>query len=291
MHKALGKGLGALIPIGSIEPRGKVEEIDIESIFPNKYQSRINFDEKGLNELADSIKERGLIQPIIVCPTEKGRYQLVAGERRLRASKLAGFKRIPAIVRNVQDRELFEYSLIENIQREDLNPLEEAGAYERLMEEFGLTQEELAQRLGKKRSSVANIVRLLNLPTEIRDSISKEEISSGHARAILSIKDDNRKKMIAQKIIRERLTVREAEKLTSSFSQSVSKKSKRKQSSQSPEIKEIEEKLQKILGTKVEIKLASKKRDKIQGSLDIQFYSQSDLERIIDIIMGSGLHS
>ncbi|MFQ5892545.1 MAG: ParB/RepB/Spo0J family partition protein, partial [Candidatus Methanofastidiosia archaeon] len=162
MYKALGKGLEALIPTDALQTQGKVVEIDIENIVPNKYQARIHFDEKGLSELADSIHQRGLIQPIIVSLSQVGMYQLIAGERRWRAAKLAGHKHIPAIVRNVhQDREMFEYALIENIQREDLNPIEEASAYVRLMEEFHLTQEELAERLGKKRSSVANSVRLL----------------------------------------------------------------------------------------------------------------------------------
>ena len=171
MHKALGKGLEALIPQASYETKGKVAELDIDSVVPNKYQARIHFDEKGLEELADSIRERGLVQPIMVTPLEKGQYQLIAGERRWRASKLAGYKRIPAIIKDVSDRDLFEFSLIENIQREDLSPLEEASAYEKLMAQFDLTQEELSHRLGKNRSSVANTVRLLHLPEEIRESI------------------------------------------------------------------------------------------------------------------------
>lgn len=284
MHKALGKGLGALIPTDALETKDKVVEIDIENIFPNKYQSRIKFDEKGLSELADSIRQRGLIQPIIVSPSQVGKYQLIAGERRWKAAKLAGYKRIPAIVRYVQEREMFEWSLIENIQREDLNPIEEGTAYERMMEEFHLTQEELAQHLGKKRSSVANIMRLLNLPEGIKDSIAQDKISPGHARAILSVKDDGKRKLLAQKVIKEHLTVRETEEMAAKFSLPAKRKVLGKRRRKGPEIQELEERLQGILGTKVEIKMADKRSGRFKGTLEIQFYSQEDLERISKII-------
>jgi len=275
--------LEALIPTDSPEAKGRIVEIDIGNIVPNKYQTRLNFDEKSLGELADSIRERSLIQPIIVSPSGRDKYELITGERRWRAAKIAGYKRIPAIIRDLKDRERFECSLIENIQREDLNPIEEAMAYERMMDEFNLTQEKLAQRLGKKRSSIANTLRLLNLPEEIIKAIIKNKMSSGHARAILSVRDGKGRNMLAQRIIKEHLSVRETEELAARLSSS-KRRVKGKRRTKSAELQELEERLQRVFGTKVEIRVTGKKGGKIQGALEIHFYSQEDLERILEYI-------
>lgn len=212
----LGKGLGALISDAGkeegINPNGRYIEIYIEQIKPNPFQPRQEFQEKELRELAQSIDENGIIQPITVRHIKPESYQLIAGERRWRASQLVGLKKIPAIIRDYTDQQMMETALIENLQREDLNPIEEAQAYQRMMEEFSMTQEEVANKVGKSRSSIANIVRLLNLPSKIQMLVSRETISMGHARTILAIKDINKQIKIADYVIENNLSVRETEK-------------------------------------------------------------------------------
>jgi ParB family chromosome partitioning protein len=288
MRKALGRGIEALIPkVSRITPL-EVINIDINEIKPNKYQSRIQFDEEKLKELADSIKREGVVQPVIVSPSGKN-YQIVAGERRWRAAKMAELKEIPAVVRKVSDREMFEISLIENIQREDLNPIEEATAFERLMKEFNLTQQELADHLGKTRSTVANTLRLLNLPDEIKEFVSLNLISSGHARALLSIEGEKNRVALARKIIKEKLTVRETENIVERLRFKRARSGKRVTGKErSPELIALEEELQRILGTKVRIKSTASGRIKeggrIRGRIEIEYYSLEDLERIVEVL-------
>ncbi len=277
MRKALGKGLEALIPeIGNalltpiVNAEGTIK-IPVAKIKPNKYQSREKFDETELKTLADSILEHGLAQPITVRPSnENGTYELVMGERRWRAAMLAGLSEIPAIIKPLSEKECFVISLIENLQRSDLNPIEEAKGYKRLMKEFNLTQEDLAKTLGKSRSTVANITRLLSLPRNIQDAISEGKITEGHARAIASIDDPMKQRLLLERIINQQLTVRDVEK--------ISKNSKKSKSKKDSNIIAVEEELQRLLGTKVEIKYRGGK-----GKIIVSCVSLNDLNRIINI--------
>ncbi|MDO8734109.1 MAG: ParB/RepB/Spo0J family partition protein [Elusimicrobiota bacterium] len=278
MRKALGKGLEALIPeIGNalltpiINAEGIIK-IPVAKIKPNKYQSRKKFDEAELKTLADSILEHGLAQPITVRPSnENGTYELVMGERRWRASMLAGLSEIPAIIKPLSEKECFVISLIENLQRSDLNPIEEAKGYKRLMGEFNLTQEDLAKTLGKSRSTIANITRLLSLPQTIQDAISEGKITEGHARAIASIDDPMKQRLLLERIINQQLTVRDVEK--------ISKNSKKSKSKKDSNIIAVEEELQRILGTKVEIKYRGGK-----GKIIVSCASLNELNRIIEML-------
>lgn len=277
--RGLGKGLSALISddliLNEKNEKETVEYISIDLISPNKNQPRKSMDESALNELANSIKVHGLIQPIIVRKVDK-RYEIIAGERRWRACEIAGLKEIPCIVKDVGDGESSKYALIENIQREDLNPIEEALAYKRLMEEYNLTQEELAKELGKSRSYIANTVRLLNLPEKVIEYITAGKLTAGHGKALLSIKDENKQLQIAEEIINNDLNVREAENITSKKA-----KGKEKDNKKDPYIVEIEENLMRILGTKVNLVQGKKK-----GKIEIEYYTNEDLERILDILKG-----
>ena len=290
MRKALGKGIEALIPKVSRVAPMEVVSIDINKIKPNKYQSRTQFDQEKLKELANSIKREGVVQPIIVSPSGEN-YQLVVGERRWWAAKMAELKEIPAVVRRVTDREMFEISLIENIQRENLNPIEEAQAFQRLMKEFNLTQQELADHLGKTRSTVANILRLINLPEEIREFVSRKLISAGHARVLLSIAGEKKRIDLARKILKEKLTVRETEDIVERLRVKRIPSEKRvARKEKSPEVVELEEELQRILGTKVRIKSTRSGRfspgegGKVRGKIEIEYYSLEDLERIVELL-------
>jgi len=290
MRKALGKGIEALIPKVSRVAPMEVVNIDINKIKPNKYQSRMQFDQEKLKELANSIKREGVVQPIIVSPSGEN-YQLVAGERRWWAAKMAELKEIPAVVRNVSNREMFEISLIENIQREDLNPVEEATAFERLMKEFNLTQQGLADHLGKTRSTVANTLRLMNLPEEIKEFVSRRLISAGHARALLSIQGEKKQIELARRIIKQKLPVRETEDIVERLRLKRTASGKRiAEKEKSPEVIELEEELQRILGTKVRIKSTGSGRfspgqgAKVRGKIEIEYYSLEDLERIVDLL-------
>ncbi|MGB9812591.1 MAG: ParB/RepB/Spo0J family partition protein [Thermovenabulum sp.] len=278
--KALGKGLSALIPIEE-DKEIKIEEIDIEKIFSRENQPRQKFDEEKLIELADSIKEHGIIQPIILKKTDKG-YEIVAGERRWRAAKIAGLKRIPAVIKELNKEKMMEIALIENIQREDLNPLEEANAYKTLMEECGMTQEELAKKIGKSRSFIANTIRLLNLEDEIKEMIIEGKITSGHARALLSVEDPVERIRLAKKIADENISVRDVENIVKQKNERGEKKRKKEKEETKKEmnnLNSIEEMLKEALGTKVCIK-GNEKR----GKIEIEFYSEEELERIIELI-------
>jgi len=277
--QALGKGLGALIPDRSTlaDKRKKalgISEIDIDKIIPNDYQPRKVFNEDKLKELAASIKEQGLIQPVIVHKAGSG-FQLIVGERRWRASRLAGLKTIPAQIKEATKREFYEMALIENIQREDLNPLEVAEAYKRLQDEFKLTQEGLAKRLGKERSTVTNFLRILQLPKEVKQDLASGMLSMGHAKAILSLESGGDQIAAASSIVKKGLSVREAEALVTRLKNPPRQKKK----GQSHELHAVEEKLKKVLGTKVRITERSK-----GGRIMIEYYTPEDLDRILEKI-------
>jgi ParB family chromosome partitioning protein len=276
--RGLGKGLGALIPMDE-KGEENVTEIPLKEIFANQNQPRKNFDEDKLKELAESMKEHGVLQPVILRKKTKG-YELVAGERRWRAAKMAGLEKIPAIVKELSDADVMEIALIENLQREDLNPLEEAMAYKQLMDEFGMTQEELSKRVGKSRSQIANTVRLLNLEKEIKDLIADEKLTAGHARALLAIEDKNERIKLAKKISEENLSVRQIEEIVKVKSSKKNADKNKRNQDINPAFLDISEKLQGILGTRVKIK-GSEKR----GKIEIEFYSEDELERILETIM------
>jgi len=277
--QALGKGLGALIPdLSVLDDKEKkalgIIDIELDKIIPNEYQPRKVFNDEKLRELAASIKEQGVIQPVIVHRTGAG-YQLIAGERRWRASRLAGLKTIPSLVKEATKREFLEMALIENIQREDLNPLEAAEAYKRLQDEFKLTQEDLAKRVGKERSTVTNFLRLLGLPKEIKQELATGALTMGHAKAILSLERVRDQMRAAFTIVKKGLSVREAETLSSRLKTPP----KEKKARLSHELKSIEEKLRKALGTKVVITAKSK-----GGRIVVEYYSAEELERILQKI-------
>lgn len=286
VHQALGKGLEALIPKSQITPTvtvggEQIVKIPVEKIKPNRYQPRNEFKDENLQELANSIKEKGLLQPLIITPSlVPGEYELIAGERRLRATKLAGLTELPVIIRSeVTEQERLQISLIENLQREDLNPLEEAQAYQQLIKEFGLTQEELAQRLGKSRAAIANTLRLLSLPQEIKEAVINRTISAGHARSLVGLESMEIQKLV-QRIINERLTVRETEKIAERLKVDRLKlKRKKSRLLAGPELVSAEEDLQRFLGTKVKIKGSGKK-----GKIEIYYYSLDELNRIINLL-------
>lgn len=272
----LGRGLDALIPTEQ-EGIETIQEINIDEIVVNNKQPRKDFDEEKLEELAASMEQHGVLQPVILRKIGRG-YELVAGERRWRAAAKAGIKKIPAVVKELSDGDVLEIALIENLQREDLNPIEEASAYKQLMDEFGLTQEELAKRVGKSRSQIANTLRLLNLEEEILKFIFEGKLTAGHARALLSIEDKKLRYGLAKKISNEGLSVRQAEQLAQNLLQKKEKKSSR-QTTINPIMSGIAEKLQQSLGTKVRIR-GSEKR----GKIEIEFYSSEELERILEVI-------
>jgi ParB family chromosome partitioning protein len=272
MKTALGKGLEALIP----EKGEEVVYLDIDRIFPGEQQPRKMFRDDSLRELAASIKEKGVLQPVIVSRVGDGTFRLVTGERRWRASSLAGLKKIPVLIKNVASKDSLEIALIENIQREDLNPMEAADAFSRLIIEFNLTQEDLSDRVGKDRATIANHLRLLKLPEEVKSFINNGSLSMGHAKAILAIEGKTNQIDAARKIIKKGLSVREAELL----SKKISGPSKAKASGD-PQISSLEEKLIKSLGTKVRIINKGKR-----GKIEIEYYSFEELERLLDVLLG-----
>jgi ParB family chromosome partitioning protein len=277
--QALGKGLGALIPdLSALDDKERnalgIIEVELDKIIPNEFQPRKVFNDEKLKELAASIKEQGVIQPIIVHKAGTG-YQLIAGERRWRASRLAGLKTIPALVKEATKRELLEMALIENIQREDLNPLEAAEAYKRLQDEFKLTQDDLAKRVSKERSTVTNFLRLLGLPKEVKNDLSTGALSMGHAKAILSLERVRDQIQAAAQIVKKGLSVRESEALAARLKNPP----KEKKAKLSHDLKSVEEKLRKALGTKVSIASRSK-----GGRIVIEYYSIEELDRILEKI-------
>jgi len=282
-RKALGRGLDALLP-GSVSDLLSGEEllqIPVEEIKPNPDQPRKDFDEENLKSLAESIKSQGVLQPVLVRKADKG-YELIAGERRLRASQIAGLKRIPAVViKETDPAVLFFFSLVENLQREDLNPIEEAQAYQHLMEDFNLTQEQIAGKVGKSRPVVANSMRLLKLPEEIKQLIIKNKLSAGHARALLAVEDEDRQIRLGKLAVSKALSVERLEILARADKPSPrhKRKSTRKVSRKKPEWKAHEDQLSRYLGYKVKIVPKGK-----GGQITIDFYSDHDLKRILEIL-------
>lgn len=292
--KSLGKGLGALFQdspdqdtgvrdiiseidqIGSPKADGKnviiLKTVDVE---PNMAQPRKHFDEEKLEALADSIKEHGVVQPILVSPTKSGTYKIVAGERRWRASKLAGIKEIPCIIRSFDDKQTMEIALVENLQREDLNPIEEAEGYQQLIETFNLTQDEVGQKVGKSRSAIANSLRLNNLSKDIKAMVVDGRLSQGHARALLPVEDKKLQLDMANRIISAGLNVRQTEAMVASSGKEPAEK-KELNPIMKRFYKEAEKNLSSRLGTKVKIKEGSKK-----GKIEIEYYSKDDLERLL----------
>jgi ParB family chromosome partitioning protein len=280
-RQVLGKGLDALIPAETFEetaPSGYLE-CDIDLIHPNRYQPRSRFNEDDMRDLADSIRAQGIIQPLLVTRSEDG-YELVAGERRLRAARMAGLKKVPTVVKEVADSDLLEMSLVENIQRDDLNAMEEADAYHRLTTEFGLTQEQAAQRVGKSRSTVANFLRLRQLPGEIKASIVEKKLSMGHARALLGLETTAQQQAAWRMVMAKKLSVRETERLVSRMQkQSAAPPARGPRAPLEKYLRDIADDLSHHFGTRVEIKRRGKK-----GKVQIEFYSDDDLNRLIELL-------
>lgn len=279
-NKGLGRGLGALLTNTEMineEIKGSIVELKINDIAPNADQPRKQFDQEKLQELAASIRENGVIQPIIVCKAEKG-YKIVAGERRWRASRMAGLSVVPAIVRDLTNLQVLQHALIENIQRQDLNPLEEALALEKLITDHEMTQESLAKVVGRSRPAIANTLRLLNLPDSIRHHVMNEELTAGHARALLALPDEDIQVKAANLIIGKALNVRETEKLVKKLQQP-SRQIKTVDEAYQLSVKEVERELTSNLGTKVRLKDRNGK-----GSIVIDYFSNDDLNRILTLL-------
>ncbi len=286
----LGKGLDSMIPSKkSSESNEQIKDmdvsretlIDINDIEPNHDQPRRHFDEDGLQELTDSIRQYGIVQPLIIQKKEEG-FEIVAGERRWRAARIAGLKKVPAIVKNYSEREVLEIALIENIQREDLNPIEEAQAYKRLIEEFNLKQDEVAEKVAKSRVTVTNSLRLLKLGSVAQQMLMDELITSGHARALLPIENVKIQSEIATRILDENLSVRETEKLVKGVLAETKKRGKNKPPSINTLLyREFEDKVKEIIGTKVTIN----QKNKHKGIIELEYYSEDDLERIVDLLL------
>ncbi|KFA90851.1 ParB/RepB/Spo0J family partition protein [Archangium violaceum] len=294
--RALGRGLSALIPQAAPPPaaaaaaavavlpepppppKGSVLKLPIEAIHRDTLQPRRHFDEEKLRELTESIKAQGVLMPVLVRKDGEG-YKIIAGERRWRASQLAGLHEIPAIVREVTEVEAFELALVENLQRADLNPMEEAEGYHRLVEEFGLTQDQVAQRVGKERSTVANALRLLGLPPEVKNMVAEGNLSAGHARALLGVPRIPEMTELAQQVAARKLSVRDTEKLVQQ-SKGGKAKDSGKPAKVSPQVKALTEELQRILGTKV--RLVEKTGGK--GTIEVDYFSYDDLDRILKVL-------
>lgn len=293
----LGRGLDALIPAKAASEKETVKKsqtaaktekktapvitekkVKISSVEPNRSQPRKHFDEDALLELAESIKQYGVLQPLLVSD-KKGYYEIIAGERRWRAAKIAGLKEIPVIVKEFTEQEVVEISLIENIQREDLNPIEEAMAYKRLLDEFHLKQDEIAERVAKSRTAVTNSMRLLKLDEKVQQMLIDEMISAGHARAILALPDKEMQASVATKVFDEKMSVRETEKLVKTLMEPPREKNVEKNTTEDAVYESLEEKMKAIMGTKVIIN--RKKNDK--GKIEIEYYSRDELERLIEL--------
>jgi len=280
-RQALGKGLGSLLPE---RPRGPISEtllqLDVDKVTPNPSQPRQSFDEEELQDLAASIRAAGILQPVLVRDTGSG-YELIAGERRLRAARMAGLNTIPAMVQQVEVQRSLEMALIENIQRQQLNPIEEASAFASLMHEHGLTQEAVAEKVGRKRSSIANTIRLLKLPASVRDMVREGRLSAGHAKALLSLGNDEEILRAAEEMTREPMSVRDAEELSRGKKAPPSVPAA-SATALDPNVQDAELRLQRALGTKVRIKMLPGGK----GRIEIEFYSEEELERLFESIEG-----
>lgn len=279
-RKALGRGLDALIPKPPLEAAFGAREVDVNLLSPNPHQPRLGYSDRGMNELMESIRANGIIEPLVVRPKEGG-YQIIVGERRWRAAKKLGLTRVPVVIKDVQEEKLLELALIENLQREDLNPLEEARAYAMLLDKFQLTQEEISRQVGKDRSSVANYLRLLKLPKSVQQEVLAENLTMGHARALLSLDDQETQLQVCQRIKEGRLSVREAERLVKRLKEGI--RAKAPVLPPDPFIRAAEERLQRKLGTKVSIRRKAK-----GGRIEIEYYSEQDLQRLFSLLISSG---
>ena len=275
-RRALGKGLKALIPEKGLASGEKIVYLSVSEVRPNKYQPRETFNAEKQKELIASIKEKGVVQPILVRPCVAGGYELIAGERRLRAVKTLAIAEIPAIIKTVNDLEALELSLIENLQRQELNPIEEAHSYNRLMDEFNFTQDKIAEVIGRDRATIANTIRLLKLPKKIQDYVSSGDISMGHARALISLSDEKTQLKLCERIVKQGLSVRAIENVVSKPGFKLVKK---RPQTQDQYTASVEEELQRIFQTRVRI-LHGRKR----GRISIEYYSKDDLERILSIL-------
>ncbi|MEK4222098.1 ParB/RepB/Spo0J family partition protein [Bacillus sp. FSL W8-0116] len=280
MAKGLGKGIDALFK--NLEPANEevIKEVKLKELRPNPYQPRKIFHKEKIKELEQSIAEHGVLQPLIVRKSIKG-YEIVAGERRFRAAKEAGLEKVPVIVREMKDEQMMELAVLENLQREDLTPIEEAAAYQMLMDKLGLTQEELANRLGKSRPHIANHLRLLSLPPEIQAYISDGKISMGHGRALLGLKKKEKLPYLVGKVMKEHLNVRQLEKLIQQLNENVSRETKKKKEEKDVFLKEQESILRDRLGTNVVIRQG---KNKEKGKIEIEFFSKEDLNRILQLL-------
>ena len=292
-RSALGKGLGALLSDADTfkkssedengDPRPDAVFVPVENIEANPFQPRSEFEEEALEELSDSIKLHGVIQPITVRKMEEGKYQLIAGERRWRASKLAGLEKVPAYVRTADDQQMLEMAIIENVQRADLNPMEVALSYQRLIHECNLRQEDLGNRVGKKRSTVTNYLRLLKLPPDIQAGLRKKEISMGHARAMVNIEDADKQLYVFNKIVKQDLSVRKTEELIRQMAEEAEGKPKAENKPMSDAQRamlDVQQRLSSQFGTKVRLQSA----DGDQGEIKISFYSKDDLNRLLELL-------
>lgn len=280
MARGLGKGIGALFPTETLENvhnEDQIEKIALQKLIVNPFQPRKTFDDETIEELAQSIKEHGIIQPIVV-RTKGKKYEIVVGERRFRAAKLAKLDEIPAIVRNLTEDQMMELAILENLQREDLTPIEEAEAYQSLVEKLNFTQEELAKRLGKSRPYITNHLRLLQLPEDVRKLVNTGELSMGHGRTLLGLKNKRRIPEIAEKVIKHSLNVRQLEVLIKQLNEEVSRETE-KPVKKDIFVQSTETQLREYFGTNVQIK-----KSKNKGKIEIEFYSEDDLERILEIL-------
>ena len=273
----LGKGLDAIFSENDMEDKNSAVAIKIGDIEPNRDQPRKNFDDESIAELADSISKHGVLQPLLVRPIIGGGYQIVAGERRWRAARLAGLKEIPAMVLEAGEGEVMELALIENLQRQDLNPIEEAEGYDRLIQQFGLTQEEVANRVVKSRSAVANALRLLGLPDEVRTMVADGKLSGGHARAVLAVSDEDKRVEAARQMVG--MSVRQAEALAKRLNKKPSVKPPQPEAFSVDYVADVEKELESVLGRKISIQ-----QGKNSGQLTLEYYGADDLERLIEAL-------
>lgn len=276
----LGKGLDALFLDNSTDEGLKAVTLNINDIEPNRDQPRKYFDEDALSELADSIETHGIIQPLLVRPLSDGGYQLIAGERRWKASRMAGLKEVPVVIREMTDSEAMELALVENLQREDLNPIEEAEGFKLLMESYNLTQEQAAKRVGKSRPAVANAVRLLALPEELLDKVKFGTLSPGHARTLLSLEDAQKMIKVAEEIIKRNLSVRDSEKMVKTLLNPKETKKEKKKEKRDPYFDECEIAIRDELGRKAQIHVSKGEK----GTIEIEFFSKSDLQSIMEAL-------
>jgi len=284
-RKALGRGLDALLPTSAVSAAAgetkALVELDVSSIVPNPYQPRAEIGDESLDELVESVRAQGVIQPILVRRVDR-KYQIVAGERRWRAARLAALEKIPAIVVDLSEAEMLEWALLENVQREDLNAIEEARAYQTLLEQFGLSQEEIAKRVGKRRSSIANALRLLKLPEAVQRDIAAGVLTAGHGRALLAVADPEKRRRLREAIVERNLSVRQAEELANRLNKARPRGEEKGSARGDAQLASLADRLSEHLGTKVTVK----PRSRTKGRIEIHYHSLDDLDRILDLLLG-----